>query len=660
MANKAVKKAVMQALACDTFKKKRIARIEEMEEAYYGKVRPNLKGRSNIPIPILAKYVDEIKSRLDENPTPKIGHKRDSQILVARKVQSASELDADPNRGDWARKDRMQRILAIFSGIGIYDSYAESEPEYKFNLDIVDVRDFYFEPTGGSDLEQHAYVGKANIFRTKAHMERMAEAGIYDKDQVEKLITKSAALDYKAIQKPYLSRFTKYRALGLDMEHDQYIGDDFYPLAQWQLEMEDGERYFMIWDMLTETWLRFEPLKDVFASGRYSMTMWQTHEDPNTVLSKSPVDDFMPIVETFRLKMNQLIDNHTKRIWGQRAYDPRFFPDPAQLEWSRPDQLVLAKAYEGKPISSGVYEFKTEDATVGTIDLLKFLEGLLASVAGVTPADATDNQQKVGVLFGNLQKASARLGVYNKSYNECWQKNMFRYIWGLKEHLTKPMAVKLLGEGGVEWEELANSELGADPDFEIAIVGSNVELEMNEAKKKKQGDALTDIVNNPELLKEINAKFVVEEKLRIAGFPEEAIRRGMDTKNYGNETIISHAAMAIEKILKGKQPDLYEGADVTFMQYILDYTRDNNLKDEQMNAMLNYGAAHQQIVIRNMTQKAMLAGATNLAMPNGGAPVPGADPAAPGGPGGAPALPVPNPNPGVGAGVNASNVARGI
>ena len=645
--------AQKQLETCEKFKQARLSKIQEMEEAYYGKVRPILKGRSNIPIPILAEYVDEIKSRLDENPTLKFSHKRNSQILVAKKVQAAIELDSSPARGDYARKDRMQRTLAIFSGLGIYDYYAESYPDYKACLDIVDLADFFFEPTGGSDLEDHSFVGKANIFRTIEYLEDMAAEGTYDKKQVERLKTKTGTDDYKKIQTTFLNRYDRYKALGVDMNNNQFIGQNFVSLAQWEMEI-GSERYFLVFDQLTGEPLRFEPLKDVFKSNLYSFTLWQTHEDPHNVLSKSPCDDIYPIAETYRLKLNQLIDNSTKRIWGQRAFDPNFFPDPSQLEWNRPDQLIIAKSYQGKPISQGVYEFKTEDATVGTIDLLRHLDGLLSRISGVSPQDSTQDNQKVGVLFGNLQKVAARLGGYNKSYNECWQKLGLRMVWGLKEHMTEPMMVKTIGERGVEWEELRSNELDHKPDFDISVVGSNVELEMSEAVKKKQSDALMLLAKDPEFKKEMNPKALVEEMLRIGQFEEDRIRRIMDTKNYGNEKIIAHAAMAVEAVLKGKEPKMYQGADIAFMNYILDFVRDNNVEMDKFMKLISYGQAHSEIVIRNMTQEAskMLSAAgvppTAIQPPQTAQNAPGQ------------AMPLPTEQSAISQGLQESNVSQGI
>jgi hypothetical protein len=605
LAVKAVTIASNQMDDCDKIRQPRLIIISEMMDAYYGKNRPSLLGRSNIPIPFFAKYIDEIKSRIDESPTIKFKHTKNSQILLARKVQAATDRDRSPSQGDWNRKDRMSKIMALFSGVGVYDKFSESAPDYESYLEPVDIFDFWFEATGGSDLEDHAFVGKGPFFRTKDELETMVENGVYDKKMVDDLLNSGGSSEYKEDLQKYISKYQRARALGMDLD-GTFIGQEVFPCMNWQMTI-GGQRYFLTFEAISKKPLRFKKLKDVYGSNLYSLVMWQTHEDPHLVLSKSPADDIWPIAEWLRVQANYLMDSQTKKLWGQRAYDPDFFPDPSQLIWSRPDQLIQAKSYGGKPISQGVYEFRTDDNVTATVDLLEYFENFMASVAGVSPAEGGSNEdQKVGIMFGNLQKVSSRLGVYNKSYNECWNKIAVRQVWGLKEHLSEPMMVKIIGESGVEWDDLKKEELTSKTEFDIEVVGSNVELEMSEAKKTKQMNSLDSISKDPEQMKQVNPKFLVEEKLRVNGFSEDSIKRAMNVDNMGSEKSISHAAMGIEKILRGKKVKPYRGADIAFLQYINDFAADNDLDDQKAVDIINYGREHLKIVVKNMALKASL------------------------------------------------------
>lgn len=603
-AEKASRIAMQQLDSCEKFKQPRLQKILEYMEADYGKFKPTMRGRSAIPIPFFAKYVKEVKARVDESPIIKFKHKKDSHILLAHKIQSACDIDRSPSMGDWNRKDRMATSMAVYSGVGAFDYFAESSPDYKSNLETIDIFDLYFEPTGGNDLENHRYVGKGNIFKSKSEVEALAEEGTYNADVVKELLLQGDSAGYKELKTQYLNRYERFKALGLDMtSSENYIGEQFFPCAQWEMTY-GGERYFLVFEMISGKPLRFEKLKDVFESNLYSLVAWQTHEDPHTLLSKSPADDMWPIAEWLRVQGNYFIDHSTKRLWGQKGYDPNFVPDPSQLEWYRPDQLTVMTSYQGKPISNGVYEFQTPDNTTATINIMQYFENLLASTAGVSPQDPSLQDQKVGVLFGNLQKVSAVLGIYGKSHNEAINKISQRYVWGLKENLTEPMAVKIMGERGVEWDELSKEELSGDTDFDIEVVGANVELEMSEARKKKQQDMLKVIVSDPDLKKEVNPKFVVEEGLRSAEFKEESIKRALDKEHYGSERVIAHASIAIEKILQGKEPEMYRGADIEFLRYIHEFNVEHNITPEKGLKLLAYARKHLQIVAHNMALKA--------------------------------------------------------
>lgn len=594
----------------EKYSRQRLMQIRDMEKAYYNDVRPVLSTRSNVPVPVFAKYVDELKGRLDDLPALKFDNHRLSQSIVQKKVQSAIDQFKKPERGDWARLDRMQRVLAIFSGYGVTDWMGETDNDGRLIItpEPVDHNEFVFEPMGGSNLENHIAVGKFPVFRTKEQLEARVSDGIYDAEQVKKLILRGGTTDTKKNDQYFQSRYDRYKSLGLDVENNNYIGQQSFALAVMQVTYE-GERVLVVFDYQTATWLRFEPLKKVYGSNLYTMTLWQTHEDPNVVMCKSPADNIYPLSELFRVKVNQLVDSNTKRVWGQRAYDANFFPYPEQLEWQRPDQIITARSYQGKPISSGIHEFRTEDMTGSMIEFFNWLDKFLASVVGIDPEAVSNERERVGVLFGQLGKAGARLGIFNKSYKEAWQKGGYRALHLIKHLMDEPMMVEMIGSKGLEWQKFSKDELGSPSDFEISAEGANVELEMNEAKKERQEKVLAEISKDPLLAKEVNPRWRLEQLLRIADFNEEQIRKAMDLKTYGSEDMLARADLAVEQIAKGKKPKIYKGADLSFFEYI--YTKAQEMDDEDekeakiKTELLQYGMAHRAVVIENMANKAV-------------------------------------------------------
>lgn len=588
----------------DSFSKKRLNTIKEYELAYYGNVRPTLKGRSNFPFPVLAKYVDELKGLLDNLPAIKLEHhKRYAQILVAKKAQASLDQFKKPTKGDWARNDRMGRINSIFSGYCAMDFFTDvTDKGFNAHAVPIDHNDFVFDPLGGSDLEAHRGVGKIGMFRTKAELESLAEEGIYDSDQVEKLIAATNNAGIKKNAGYYMARYARYKAMSLDVENNQYAGEDIYALATIQLTY-NGERYYVTLDPSTKIAVRLQPLEEVFASGLYSICLYQTHEDPNVVMCKAPVDDIYSVAEGMRVKINQMFDASTKQLWGQKIVDPNFFPDVSQLEWRRPDQISIGRAYQGKPISTGIYEMKSTFDFGSNLEFVKYLDEFLTSVVGVNPNDVSEDVKKVGILFGQMQKQGSRLGPQNKSYSEMWSKGIYRILHGMKENMSEPLMVKTIGTMGAEWDEFSRSELGDPEDFEIIVASSTVEEEMNEALAKRKQAALDSIKMDPVLSKEVSPRWLVENILKGARFEDEEIGRAMDVKNYGNEESIARADAAIEQILKGKKPAVYKGADLAFFKYLYDYgmkldDSDEKVKRERM-AILYYGQQHLDIVVKN-------------------------------------------------------------
>lgn len=592
------------------FAKPRLDTIREMELSYYGQVRPNLKGRSNFPFPVLAKYIDAIKARLDDLPIPKLENdRRAAQYNVLRQAEAAINRLKKPTNGDWARHDRIGRINSLFAGYCAMEFFTDIDRTGKFvgHAKAIDHNDFVFEPLAGSDLEEHKAVGKYPIFRTEEDLHLGVEEGIYEGKQVERLLARMGDERFKKNGENLMARFQRYKALGLDVENNSYVGEKVCALAELQIE-HSGKRWLMTFDPQTQIAIRFQPLEEVFSSGLYSIVLYQTHEDGNVVMCKSPADDIYPVAEGMRVKVNQTFDASTKALWGQRVFDPRFFPDPSELEWRRPDQLIAGKLPDGfNSFAEGLYKIDNTFDFGSNLDFLKWLDDFLTSLTGVNPNDLSEETKKVGTLYGQLAKTGAMMNIQNKSYSDMWAKGVIRILWGMHDNLTESMTVKIIGSAGAEWAEFSNKELGDPNEYDVSIQGSTVEAEMNAAKNDLKQKVLTAIAGNPYLIKEMNLRALNEELLELADIPMERITRLMDTKNYGKEKMISRADMAIEQILEGKEPKVYQGADLTFYEYILDFANDmddsGTKNAEQRVAILKYGQSHKSIVIKNTARQ---------------------------------------------------------
>ena len=613
MAEKLVSIAQKQIEASNRHKRKRMDEVQKSIDLYEGRVKKALKGRYNVPLPLMSGYVDTLVSKVDDPPKVRFGYTDIADMQRSKKVQAKFDEDSGSTQGMWAAKDRLDKKIASFYGVGIkkYFAFNDSEGEYHSHLEVIDPLDFECEPMGGQFLSNHKFMGQRNIFKTEAELRSGAtgDSPIYSKKQILKLIATVNSNDFKSFKKIYIEKSDRLRSLGFDPELNSYMGQKIYNLTEWYMEY-DGRWYYLLMEPHSGTWVRFAPLKEIFESGKTPFEAWHTHPDPFNFWSKSPADDMRPIAESMNIIFNQALDNREKKTYAQRAYDPEIFTDPAQLEW-RPDGLVEANTDGGaRAIGSGIYEFKVgEMSEAGTINLMDFMDNMAGTKTGITPSTEGATQDKrVGIYYGNLQQVADRLGLYNKSYSEAWGRIGYLYYWGLKEHIkTNKMMVKMIGDSGYNWVELIEADLSPTREFEITISGGQSEIEQDELKKKQRSDSLAAVLAVPTLAGRLNPEVTIEEILRNGSYSEDTIKRFLNTNSAGSEDIISEAHQAIQNILQGKQPKRNRGADQLFLQTLNDFAMDSeDLSQEDFDKIMAYADDHLQIAAFNMVRKVQM------------------------------------------------------
>ena len=607
--------AKKQAETCIKFKAPRLNEIKKFFDLYANRVEKALPGRFNVPIPVVGGFVDTLKSKIDDEPIIKFTENDETDYKRVQKANAMWQWDKSPNRGKWAIKDRAAKISAIFTGRGILSYFAESDPEYKSNLDVVDLFDFIFEPQGGADLDNHLFVGQTNIFKSLTDLQNGVKAGLYDGAQLQKLTTGATSSELKEMEDELNGKVRRFEVYGLDPNTNNYVGENIYSLTQ-MITTCFGKRYYVLFDLTSGIWLRCVPIEEVFKSKLQPYVSWATHEDYFNFLSKSPLDDIKPIAETIKILFNQSLDNIQKRNWNMRAYDADVFPNASELQW-RPDGLVRAKNLNGKAISAGLYEFQTADNTNITVNMIEFMNNYLEKATGITAAakGAEEGSQKVGIYYGNLQEVADRLGTLNKSYTEIYSQLGLRYLYGLDEHLTENISIKVQGISGVEWTDVKRTDFKFERQPDVNVESSSAESQTDEAKNQRQAQSLTMISGNPVLMQKVNSNWFLRQILKNGEYSDEQIRVATDVMNDGNAEILSEAAMAIKEILDNKEPKLNKGATTGFVQKILDYETDHDLKPIISKRLLAYAQAHIEIAIKNMMRRAQAIGGQMMGTP---------------------------------------------
>lgn len=632
LADKLTKIACKQLETSTRFKQPRMTEIQASIDLYDNKVKPAGRGRFNVPVPVMAGFVDTLMSKTDEGVSLNFKYTNIANLIKKQKIQAVYEKESGPSRGNWDRVDRAVKKNAIFSGVFLYEEYAESDPEYKNHFRGIDYLDFHCEPMGGQDLEKHLFCGVEGVFKSKADLERLAEAEVYDANQVLSLLSRNGKEDRKRTQELFKNKMERYANRGLDPETNSYVGDDVYELTKWVIEHE-GTKYYLVFDYFTQTWVRCIRLKDLNPSGRLPWVAAHTHSDLLNFWSKAPADDVRPIAEAMNILFNQALDNRQKRNFGMRAVDPEVFPDLSQLEW-RPDGLVMANiGQSGKSISSGLYEFKTEEVG-GTIDLISFMDNFLGQKSGVTAdAQGESDEKRVGIYYGNLQQVADRIGLYNKSYSEAHAKIGLLFQEGVREHMTEGYMVRWIGEDGASYEgEVSPDDARVEgegdgvEDFDIDAVGGQAEMRANDIKKASRKEALAAILTNQNLASRINPTWAIKQILETGEYDKDEISMALDVNSDGSIEQIARAAGVIQKILNGETPKKMRTADTTFVLKIMDYAVDEVEDMETFDKMMTYAEEHMQIALENMARKARkIVSQRQVAAPveaGGGAPAP--------------------------------------
>lgn len=656
LAGKILTQSLQQLSASRRNKRQRFEEIKENENLYLGVIEKSIRNPFNECFPFMAGYVDHLKANIEDDSMLSFTHDAEADYKKAQKIQGMYDRTAKsplPN-DSWGLKHRYAKMNALFSGRAIYKYFADSDPAYCSYLKAISHWDFHNEPRGGGQLENHLFCGEDSIFRQAEELKLGTQ---YDTAQVAKLLTSAEQNGWKDSRDWEADRNNRAKALGQNPESNNYVGQYVVKLVDW-FTTYAGKRYYVLFNEAASTWIRCEPLTDLFPDGYWPYASWATNEDPDVFWSKAPADDARPIAHIVNQMINQELYNREKRNYGQRAYDPEMFPNVAALANWRPDGLVPFDSKGGqRQVAQGLYEFTVGDLT-GTLDLVTWLDSYAGRKLGNTASvegDAAPTKQAT-VFMGELQQTDKLIGIKNKSYFDClsWLGLLFKQ--GLEHNLTTEIAVKVMGGKGAEWVQLTPADTKTESPLIIIPSGGASEQALERAKNQAKLGTL-------ELLQVVNPEWKERQMLLASGFDEADVKDAFSQDSYADRELLSEAAEAERQIVQGEKPKLNRGATAAFMQHIIDFaTNTDGLSQKTYKALMDYATAHAEIAAENMMRSAreMIAArakqflSTGTNPPAGSMPTPGGMmPTNGGGPtptGGAPGqtrlAPTPVPQPG--------------
>lgn len=584
------------------FKQPRMLEILDNEDVYSYKLRPALQGRLNIPFDgvILSGFIDTWVAQNNRKVVMEFEDPQGANMKGARKIKAAWERDSKRMRLK-AKRMALKHQAAI-SGRSIAKYYAESDPKYTPNLQIVDYLDFHCEPNGGGHLDDHYFRWQENIFRSEEDLTAGGERGWYDKAQVAKLKENYSSPDFKKNVDTYNNKNARYMSLGLDMEANNYIGGTLYNLVEGDTYYK-GEQYHMIWDINTGIWLRCVPLKEDFGIGKTPfISQAAPKQDAFNFWNRGPADYIKPIAEAIRLNLNEVLNNNRKRNWDMKAVDMNMFPDLRKLDW-RQDGVIHANVPLNASIQQGIYRFETPELS-GALNLNAYLNNLSGEKLGISAQTQGDaNESRVGIYQGNEMQIGKRMRLSADAEEEFFEDLGVRYDWGLWDHASENEMVRLISTEGVGWERITKED--KDPEYVVIVNTSEEEKILNDQVMRVQLEALISVEKNPAQAPLVNQKALLEEKFRMVGMSEDKVQKLLNTKSDTTDELISEAKKAIEQVVSGKKVKVNWSATTGYLQYISDWILDHaeDLKPEVKAKLEKYFEDHVPVAMKNAEQK---------------------------------------------------------
>lgn len=564
-------KIVAQALEEISFarnhKQGKVKNWQKNEDLYYGKKVPVDTSRSNVDIASakMQEFVTTFMSKIDAPLIFKYTKRKDAQKKRVDMLNALRVYDA--SRDMWDIKDLVGKLQMILYGRAIYSYSADSSNGYKPNLENVDVYDFLIDPAaGGLDMERAAYMGRYGIIKYVSDLKQGVRDGLYLRSEVQHLIDGPGNAG-EATQEETNKRNRIYGQKVYTTEKEM-SNRGKYILWEWYTTFE-GERYYLLLSERGNGAIRVEPLRDIFESNLFPFWSYAAFIDLTEFWTPSFADFVREIFMAQAVSINQLLDNAEQINKPMKYVDVSAIENLAELKY-RKDGVVRFKSASDLTKALRLQETPPINTP---LEVYKMLDGIQEKSSGITAsAKGIAEEDKVGIYEGNVANMADRFGLVNKSYSFGYERFAKLYEMGVREHLTKKVAIDVLGPTGVEVVEVSRRDIfRAGEDFGVMVESSSAEASLSSIDTRTRLQFLMANKGNPVL----NQQKLVELEARIAGFSEEELRQLMDVSQFGDADLMSEAERDIEALLDGKIIPPNRKANAAYKQRFVDYMLDH-------------------------------------------------------------------------------------
>lgn len=594
----------------------------------YG-VKPESSGaRANIDLGRVDEFVDTYLSKIDNPLKFKFAKKKESQLKRVMRLNSLRNADA--NVDFWDIKDLAGKKQNLIYGRAIFAYHADSINGYKAYLENVDVYDFLIDPSGGGlDMEKAKNMGRYGVVKDRYELKSNPS---YIKAEVRKLLgdgDNTGTGNANELTQEETNKRNRHQAV--ETLTDVQIPDkDKFKFWEWYTTYQ-GERYYLLMQEAGVA-IRVEKLTDIFPATKNfplgAWPFWSYAKSPDLTEFWTPgrVDQVREIFMTQNVTVNQTVDNVEEYNKPMKVVDTTAIKNLSELTYRKGGYIKSS----GIDISKALQVLRPD--TIDTpIQLFNLLETIQEKASGLTDAaKGVSGDTKVGIYEGNQANAADRFGLTNKTYSFGTKRFAQLYEMGVRTHLTKKVAVELIGPDGIETEEVTKRDIfRKDDDFTVIVEASDAEDQASDTDKKNKIGFLAQAGANVAIAPVVNWKKAFEIGAHIAGFKDEEIKELLDTSEFGDAVMMSEAAHDIETILDGKPLQPNRAANLPYKQRFVDYMNDheNDMSHEQFMQLTAYIASCEPYVMKN-TVRAMNVATANAGIapptqtPPGTTPVP--------------------------------------
>lgn len=565
-----------------------IPKWQRIDKMYLG-IKTMLEGmrRNNINLNESQSFVQTFLSKINTPYNFKYVKGEEADLETA-KVANAIK-DKDSKSWNWNGKIRRARKELVKYGRYIMEYHADSLNGYNSHLSNVPVYQFLIDPSvGGDDIERAFYMGRGNIIKSKRQIKEGVKKGIYLKTEGQNLIdgTGNASIETKE---------DKAQNMWVTLAQKKTIQNpNQYKFWEWYTTYDD-ERYYLLLCEEGGISIRVEKLSDIFETGKYPFFTASSDDDLTEFWNPGPLEWVIEPIIAKSISINQFLDNAEAINRPMKAFNVNAVENPALLEY-RPDGLIPVK--QGFDASKDIQFFQTVPLNPA-MNVYDKLDQIISTQSGVTNgARGQSDEDKVGIYEGNQANAADRFSLVQDSEAEAQYRFATLWLEGLDEHMTKSIAVQMIGSDGVQYEKKATkSDLKRHANYDINIITAGSEQTMQGIDKKNKLTFLQSNKINPLY----NPKVMAEMEATIAWFNPDEVKAMLD-KDYGNAELMAEAAEDIQDLLAGKRMKPNPAATAPYAQKILDFVKENaeDIDDDVARQFYAYIAELMPIILANM------------------------------------------------------------